>query len=229
MNFYTMGIFNDRRDTRYRRVNLGKKRMTAAQRRQSIIEATINVVARLNYDRATTALIAKEAGVNEALIYYHFKSKKELQLATLDYLVESQIALYRKNPVFQKKNKHKSVIKIMNQKFLDDIRKKNVSIFTCFIKAFLAIDDHIKEKAWECIQSLNEFNRLNMEEDINRGFFDENYDPDIIVWGMLGATMLSSSLAMNGKLDKKTFNSIKKLHTYYEDLVIRDKDSKPST
>ena len=62
---------------------LAGKRMTAEERKQSIIDATIRVVSRLNYDRATTALIAKEAGVNEALIYNHFKSKQELQVATI--------------------------------------------------------------------------------------------------------------------------------------------------
>ncbi len=200
-----------------------RKRMTADQRRESIIKATIKVIARLNYDRATTALIAKEAGVNEALIYNHFKSKQELQLAALDYLIEYKLKTYQSNPAFQKKNKGQSIVSSLNAQYLEDIRSPEVDLFACFMKAFFAIDSKIREKAWECILIFNEFNRQNMEKDMERGILNDNFDPEILVWGMLGATMVSSTLAINDKLDDNRFNSINKLHKYYEKLFIKDK------
>ncbi len=60
-------------------------RMKKPDRRKAILTAALEVISRTNYDKATTAAIAERAGINEALIYHHFKSKRELFLALLDY------------------------------------------------------------------------------------------------------------------------------------------------
>lgn len=59
-------------------------------------------MAKLNYDRATTALIAKEAKINQALIYKHFKSKTDLQIAMLDHIRGIMGENYESNPELAK-------------------------------------------------------------------------------------------------------------------------------
>ena len=59
-------------------------RLSAAERRSVIVDAALRVFSDGSYAGATTAEIAREAGVSEPLLYRHFSSKRELYFACLD-------------------------------------------------------------------------------------------------------------------------------------------------
>jgi AcrR family transcriptional regulator len=59
-------------------------RLPAAKRREAIVDAALRVFSAGSYDGATTAQIAREAGVSEPILYRHFASKRDLYLACLD-------------------------------------------------------------------------------------------------------------------------------------------------
>lgn len=59
-------------------------RMPAGERRLAIVDAALRVFSSGSYSGATTAEIAREAGVSEPILYRHFASKKELYFACLD-------------------------------------------------------------------------------------------------------------------------------------------------
>jgi AcrR family transcriptional regulator len=59
-------------------------RLSAAERRSAIVDAALRVFSDGSYAGATTAEIAREAGVSEPLLYRHFSSKRELYFACLD-------------------------------------------------------------------------------------------------------------------------------------------------
>lgn len=52
----------------------------------ALIKAAINVFGRDGFAAASTRSIADEAGVNQALINYHFKTKQGLYLAVFEYI-----------------------------------------------------------------------------------------------------------------------------------------------
>ena len=58
-------------------------RMSAAERRASILAAATRVFSRSSYGSATTAAIAREAGITEPVLYHHFKGKAALYGACL--------------------------------------------------------------------------------------------------------------------------------------------------
>ena len=58
-------------------------RLPASERRQAIVEAATRVFVGSSYSGATTAEIARAAGVSEPILYRHFGSKRELYLACL--------------------------------------------------------------------------------------------------------------------------------------------------
>ena len=60
------------------------QRLPAAERRKAILEAALRVFSNSSYDGATTAEIAREAGVSEPILYRHFASKRELYVACLE-------------------------------------------------------------------------------------------------------------------------------------------------
>src|SRR3954469_5923720 len=61
-----------------------RPRLTAGERRQMVLDTAGRVFSRSSYRGATTAEIAREAGISEPILYRHFGSKRDLYLACLD-------------------------------------------------------------------------------------------------------------------------------------------------
>ena len=61
-----------------------RQRLTSEERRQAVLETACRVFSRSSYRGATTAEIAREAGISEPILYRHFGSKRDLYLACLD-------------------------------------------------------------------------------------------------------------------------------------------------
>jgi AcrR family transcriptional regulator len=60
------------------------ERLPAAERRAAVLKAALELFATTSYASATTAEIARAAGVSEPILYRHFASKRDLWLACLD-------------------------------------------------------------------------------------------------------------------------------------------------
>lgn len=66
------------------RPNASRRRISGGERRESILALTSRAFAERGYDGVRTAELAKSAGVSEALIYQHFRTKAELYRAAVD-------------------------------------------------------------------------------------------------------------------------------------------------
>ncbi len=62
--------------------------MSKERRREQLIKATINCVAKRGFSATTMANVTKEAGLSLGIINLHFQSKDKLLLATLKYLID---------------------------------------------------------------------------------------------------------------------------------------------
>ena len=62
-----------------------KQRLSAVARRQAVLETACRAFSRSSYRGATTADIAREAGISEPILYRHFGSKRDLYLACLGH------------------------------------------------------------------------------------------------------------------------------------------------
>jgi AcrR family transcriptional regulator len=70
--------------------------MDKGDRYNGIILSSIDVFAGTNYEKATTALLAKEAGIAEGTLYRYFPSKKELFLECFRYIEGLLIERYQR-------------------------------------------------------------------------------------------------------------------------------------
>jgi len=57
--------------------------LPAAKRREQLLDCALELFSRVGYARATTAQLAKMAGVTEPIIYRHFDSKRDLFVALI--------------------------------------------------------------------------------------------------------------------------------------------------
>ena len=70
-------------------VSATRPRLRAEERRQAVLDTACQVFSKSSYRGATTAEIAREAGITEPILYRHFGSKRDLYLACLDQAWES--------------------------------------------------------------------------------------------------------------------------------------------
>ena len=64
-------------------------------RRQQLIEATIDSLARRGYADTTTAVVADGAGLSRGIVNFHFDSKEKLLIETLRYLSDEYRTFWR--------------------------------------------------------------------------------------------------------------------------------------
>ena len=64
-------------------------------RRQQLIEATIDSLARRGYSDTTMADVADGAGLSRGIVNFHFESKEKLLVATLQYMADEYAAHWR--------------------------------------------------------------------------------------------------------------------------------------
>jgi AcrR family transcriptional regulator len=81
------------------------RRLPAQERRQAIVQAALGVFSSGSYAGATTAEIARAAGVTEPVLYRHFASKRDLWLACLEAawdetrtMLEVKFAAFTRHP-----------------------------------------------------------------------------------------------------------------------------------
>ncbi|MBU0583639.1 MAG: transcriptional regulator BetI [Alphaproteobacteria bacterium] len=76
----------------------GEKRGRKASkevRRQQLIEATIDSLAKRGYSETTMADVADGAGLSRGIVNFHFESKEKLLVATLKYMADEYSAHWR--------------------------------------------------------------------------------------------------------------------------------------
>ncbi|MEO1583257.1 MAG: helix-turn-helix domain-containing protein [Planctomycetota bacterium] len=74
-----------------------RKRLTADARRAQLLDVAADLFADRGYARATTAEIARAAGVTEPVIYRHFQSKRDLFVALVEQTAEQTLDLWRRS------------------------------------------------------------------------------------------------------------------------------------
>ncbi|MEM8756311.1 MAG: helix-turn-helix domain-containing protein [Planctomycetota bacterium] len=72
-----------------------RRRLPADQRRQQLLDVALVLFAERGYARATTAELAKAAGVTEPVIYRHFASKRDLFVALIEQTAENTLRLWK--------------------------------------------------------------------------------------------------------------------------------------
>jgi Bacterial regulatory proteins, tetR family. len=64
------------------------------EKRNKIIEASLEEFAKKGYERASTNVIVKNAGISKGLLFHYFKTKKNLFIYLFDRIVEEFVAAF---------------------------------------------------------------------------------------------------------------------------------------
>ncbi|WP_413989703.1 TetR family transcriptional regulator C-terminal domain-containing protein [Labrys okinawensis] len=71
------------------------RRSKGAERRQELIEVTIDCLARHGYEGTTIGVVAEAVGMSRGIVNFHFETKEQLLLATLRFLSDEYRAHWK--------------------------------------------------------------------------------------------------------------------------------------
>lgn len=180
--------------------------------KEKILDTCLAVFARHGYEKTSTVMLAEAAGISRALIFHHFKSKRELYLYLVDrcftrsWVETGADALPEYQDFFEAREKFSI------EKFY--FRKENPDVDKVLKEAFFATPDELeteieerygsfiaeKNKLWERL-----FEKVPLKDGVDRGeafelimltldYFDKKYFSKLTDENYLDETYVQSFL-----------------------------------
>lgn len=184
-----------------------RKRLSRADRRNSILKSSLKVFAEKGYAATTTAAIAEAAGVSEALIYQHFSSKKELFV--------SSIRLTRQalgNQILPALYDPKLAAAEATRRTLETVRNRiveNETLARLSLHALAELDDpEIREAVDETYGQIVAAIVEAVQQGQKRKALSADLEPVAAGWMIIGFFQLMTVLKQLGRLDELTWERI---------------------
>lgn len=181
-------------------------RLTASERRQAIIDAALRVFSEGSYAGATTAQIAREAGISEPILYRHFASKKELYFACLD---EAWSGLRN---TFQAKMDEVGPVDAWRELGPTTMRRLKAVVPSLWMQAVTEAgqDPEIRRFVRKHMRDVHDFFAETLRRLQEAGAIPADRDPNAEAWVFLGGSLLASFAdRLGGLLDDDDFTAIK--------------------
>jgi len=174
--------------------------------RDSILQATLDVICQHHISSTTIRRIAEQADISPSLIHYYFPTKRDLFMAVIDYLIafydQNHAAYIMTNNI---RPAEKLMIMISNQIEYTSRRKEYFVIYDFWTHAIT--DEEIKLKVQEMFIKWEGWIRKIIEEGVQTGDFDPHnaeYVPYFLMAMINGA-------AIQYLLNERVFD----IHEYY--------------
>jgi TetR/AcrR family transcriptional regulator len=169
---------------------LDRRRLPAAQRRAAVLSCACRVFSRASYRGATTAEIAREAGVTEPVLYRHFESKRDLYLACLDECWASVRAMWE--DVIANEPDPGNWIPAMGQSFIRSPKYQPL-IANLWVQALTEAsgDEEIRRYMKKHIREVHRFAAHVIRRSQEAGGVRPDRDPDAEAWIFLSLGLLS--------------------------------------
>ncbi|MTI46845.1 MAG: TetR/AcrR family transcriptional regulator [Firmicutes bacterium] len=171
--------------------------------KEQILDDCLAVFARYGYEKTSTVMLAKAAGISRSLIFHHFKSKKELYLSLLDRCFEKGSIEMGFSDMLDNDDFFEVKEKISNTKF--NYYKKNPELYKVVMEAFYNTPEELKKEIKERYGGLvgkrdklleQLFNKIPLREGVDRkdafkiikitlDYFENKYLSDLLEDGDL--------------------------------------------
>ena len=183
-------------------------RLTADERRASIIAAAMRVFARGSYASTTTAGIAREAGVTEPVLYRHFASKRELYLACLDAVWERVRVLWDK--ALEREEEPSNWLRAIGKAYLEERGAARIVMVDLWIQALTeaADDAEIRRALRAQLREVHGFVADVIRRAQAGGGIVSDRDADAEAWIFISLGLLSTIDRRLGNLVGEEFDRI---------------------
>lgn len=158
-------------------------RLPAAKRREQLLDTAVTLFAEKGYAGATTAELAKAAGVTEPIIYRHFESKKDLFVAVIDRTSELVTHTWERQLRTARDPAHRLRRLIGANPMVTD---RGQGFYRVIIQAMMEIEDpDILAAIQRHITALHRFVTQEVAQAQDEGQVSRYYTPEITAWTLL--------------------------------------------
>ena len=162
-------------------------RLPAAQRREQLLDRALTLFSEHGYARATTAQLAKAAGVTEPIIYRHFASKKDLFIALIRRTGERTLALWEKDLTNAPDPAERLRLLIEDNPMVSEDGKEEYRVF---LQAITEVDDpQIREALRDHIVGLHSFLTRELRTAQSEQKVGPRFTPELIAWLLINIGM----------------------------------------
>jgi AcrR family transcriptional regulator len=178
-------------------------RLPAAKRREQLLDCAADLFATHGYARATTAELARAAGVTEPIIYRHFKSKRDLFIALIERTGKRTIDLWRQDLASASDPAQRLKTLIGDNPM---VSQQGRAAYRVFLQAITEVDDPEIHKAWgNHIHSLHQFLAMELARAQENRRVTRHFPAELIAWLLidlgLGYGVLSAMRVEGHNLD----------------------------
>jgi AcrR family transcriptional regulator len=155
-------------------------RLPASKRREQLLDKAAELFAKNGYARATTAQLAKAAGVTEPIIYRHFESKRDLFVALIERTGRETIAEWEKH-LSESEQPADRLRRVIGDNPMVSERGKYA--YRVILQAISEVDDPVIHDALRThIKSLHAFLVEELEEGQKEHKVTGRFSAEIIGW-----------------------------------------------
>jgi len=164
-----------------------KVRLAAGERRQAVLETACRVFSASSYRGATTAEIAREAGITEPILYRHFGSKRDLYLACLDESWRNLREVAERAIV----DNPGTCLGAIADAFMT--RQAKIRLIDLWIQALSESDDPVISKALRAqVRDVHDFVADAIRDGQAQGVINADRDPAAEAWIFVAAGLLAT-------------------------------------
>ena len=185
-------------------------RLPAAERRAGIVEAATRCFADRGFAGTTTASVATEAGVNEALLFRHFTNKQGLYLACVD---ASWQALQQRVDELCEREPVERQWRMPGRAFIELVQRQP-HVARLWVRGLVettgieAVDDHLAR----LMTDVHDYVTQMVRRSDDAGGVLEGRDPETEAWTIVAIGLLGASLGTRGLVRKGAFDKVLAAH-----------------
>lgn len=115
---------------------MGKAATVAESTKGRIVEAALRTLREEGFAGCSARAVARSGGFNQALIFYHFGTLKELLLAALDRTAEERMARY--GPAVEEARTLEDMVSVATEIYREDLEAGHITVLSEMIAGSLA-------------------------------------------------------------------------------------------
>lgn len=186
------------------------QRLPAAERRDGIVDAATRCFAERGFGGTTTARVAAEAGINEALVFRHFGTKQALYLACVDAAWRRLQARANDLCVGEPDARH---WRMPGRAFLELVRGEP-HVARMWMRGLVettgieSVDSHLAN----VMRDVHEFVTGSVRHSADAGGVLDGRDPDVEAWTIVALGLLGAALGTRGLVEQGSFDAVLAAH-----------------